>query len=63
MHVIALISQKGGVGKSSLAGHIAVEASVRVTDPLLSLTLIHRAACRPGGMFAKPKRRYSCAAT
>ena len=34
MHVIALISQKGGVGKSSLAGHIAVEAERQSDGPV-----------------------------
>jgi chromosome partitioning protein len=34
MHVIALISQKGGVGKSSLAGHLAVEAERQSDGPV-----------------------------
>jgi chromosome partitioning protein len=34
MHVIALISQKGGVGKSSLAGHLAVEAERQSDGPI-----------------------------
>jgi chromosome partitioning protein len=34
MHVIALISQKGGVGKSTLAGHLAVEAESRRDGPV-----------------------------
>lgn len=34
MHVIALISQKGGVGKSSLAGHLAVEAERQNDGPV-----------------------------
>jgi len=34
MQVIALISQKGGVGKSSLAGHLAVEAETRHDGPV-----------------------------
>jgi chromosome partitioning protein len=34
MYVIALISQKGGVGKSSLAGHLAVEAEHRHDGPV-----------------------------
>jgi chromosome partitioning protein len=34
MHVIALISQKGGVGKTSLAGHLAVEAELKRDGPV-----------------------------
>jgi chromosome partitioning protein len=34
MHVIALISQKGGVGKSTLAGHLAVEAESHRDGPV-----------------------------
>lgn len=34
MHVIALISQKGGVGKTSLAGHLAVEAELQRDGPV-----------------------------
>jgi chromosome partitioning protein len=34
MHVVALISQKGGVGKSSIAGHLAVEAEHRRDGPV-----------------------------
>lgn len=34
MHTIALISQKGGVGKSTLAGHLAVEAEAKKGGPV-----------------------------
>ena len=34
MHVIAFASQKGGSGKTTLAGHIAVEAEIRGAGPV-----------------------------
>ncbi|MFN4353756.1 AAA family ATPase [Parvibaculum sp.] len=34
MHVIAFASQKGGSGKTTLAGHIAVEAELRGAGPV-----------------------------
>ncbi len=34
MHVIAFASQKGGSGKTTLAGHIAVEAERRGAGPV-----------------------------
>ena len=34
MHVVAFASQKGGVGKTTLAGHLAVEAQARGAGPV-----------------------------
>ena len=61
MHVIALISQKGGVGSTSLAGHLAVEAENRRdgpvalidTDPQGSVGLVECARGRNPNLCAR----------
>ena len=48
MHVLALVSQKGGVGKTTLAAHLGVQASLVSAGPAA------RAASPPARRRAKP---------
>jgi chromosome partitioning protein len=50
MRVVVFASQKGGSGKTTLAGHIGVQAELAGAGPV---ALIRRGRLRNGGTAAK----------
>ncbi len=59
MHIIAVASQKGGSGKTTLAGHLAVAADSAGAGPVALVDTDPQGSLQNGGTCAKPTRRFS----
>ena len=57
MQIIGIASQKGGSGKTTLAGHLAVQAEQAGASPVALIDTDPQGSLPLGGMRAKPRRR------
>lgn len=67
MRVLALASQKGGSGKTTLSGHLAVQAQLAGAGPVVLIDIDPKGLWPIGGMNVKPTflrlRRQRCRAS